>query len=160
MGRTGGFIRGGEDAPLPLAARPRGSGSLCCRLRRSWRGRWGWEWQHRLPSSLRGQAACCIAVLAAHVTTMTRRLDNLQREGQAPVAEAEAAIGQTTINQKASAIAEETEVVAVAATAAAVARGSGGSGNGDSGRGAWCNGGGGGRQRWRKQTTINQIVVG
>ncbi len=110
---------------------------------------------------MRGQAACCIAVvLAAHVTTMTRRLDNLQREGQAPVAEAEAVIGQTTINQKASAIAEETEVVAVAATAAAVARGSGGSGNGDSGRGAWCNGGGGGRQRWRKQTTINQIVVG
>jgi type IV secretory pathway TrbL component len=75
-------------------------------------------------------------VLAAHVTTMMRRLDNSQREGQAPVAEAEATIGQTTINQKASAIAEETEVVAVAATAAAVARGSGGSGNGDSGRGA------------------------
>lgn len=37
------------------------------------------------------------------------------------MAEAEATIGQTTINQKASAIAEEMEVVAVAATAAAVA---------------------------------------
>ena len=70
---------------------------------------------------MRGQAACCIAVLAAHVTTMMRRLDNSQREEQAPVAEAEATIGQTTINQKASAIAEEMEVVAVAATAAAVA---------------------------------------
>ena len=105
-----------------------------------------------------GSLLHCCARGARH--NKTRRLDNLQREGQAPVAEAETAIGQTTINQKASVIAEEMEVVAVAATAAAVARGSGGSGNGDSGRGAWRNGGGGGRQRWRKQTTINQIVVG
>ena len=95
-----------------------------------------------------------------HCCARGARHNDDEEIGQAPVAEAEAAIGQTTINQKASAIAEETEVVAVAATAAAVARGSGGSGNGDSSRGAWRNGGGGGRQRWRKQTTINQIVVG
>ena len=44
-----------------------------------------------------------LAVLAAHVATMLRRLTNLQRRGQATVAKAEAAQKQTTINQKVAA---------------------------------------------------------
>jgi hypothetical protein len=44
-----------------------------------------------------------LAVLAAHVTTPMRKLTNTQRRGQATVAKAEAARGQTTINQKVAA---------------------------------------------------------
>jgi len=40
------------------------------------------------------------AVLAVHVGMMARRLANTKRRGQATVAKAEAARGQTTINQK------------------------------------------------------------
>ena len=40
-----------------------------------------------------------LVVLAVHVVTMMRRLTNTRR-GQATVAKAEAARGQTTINQK------------------------------------------------------------
>ena len=39
-------------------------------------------------------------VLASHVTIATRRLANTYQRGQATVAKAEAARGQTTINQK------------------------------------------------------------
>ena len=38
-----------------------------------------------------------------HVTTAMRRLTNAQRQGHATVAKAEAARGQTTINQKVAA---------------------------------------------------------
>ena len=41
-----------------------------------------------------------LAVLMMHVMTMTRRLTNTQWRGQAMVAKAEAAQGQTIINQK------------------------------------------------------------
>jgi len=41
-----------------------------------------------------------LAVLAAHIATTLWRLTNAQRRGQATVAKAEAARGQTTINQK------------------------------------------------------------
>ena len=41
--------------------------------------------------------------MAAHVTTTTRRFVNVQLRGQAVVAKAEAARGQTTINQKVAA---------------------------------------------------------
>jgi hypothetical protein len=41
-----------------------------------------------------------LVVLVAHVATMTRRLANAQRGGQATVVKAEAARGHTTINQK------------------------------------------------------------
>jgi hypothetical protein len=41
-----------------------------------------------------------LAGLVAHIATMTRRLGNAQRQGQATVTKAEAARGQTTINQK------------------------------------------------------------
>ena len=44
-----------------------------------------------------------VAVLAAHVVMTMRRLTNAQRRGQATVAKAEAARGQTTINQKVAA---------------------------------------------------------
>ncbi len=44
-----------------------------------------------------------LAVLAAHVTTPMRKLTNTQRRGRATVAKAEAAQGQTTINQKVAA---------------------------------------------------------
>jgi hypothetical protein len=44
-----------------------------------------------------------LLVLAAHVTTTMRRLPNVQRRGQPTVAKAEAARGQTTINQKVAA---------------------------------------------------------
>ena len=44
-----------------------------------------------------------LAVLAAHVLTMMRRLMHKQRRGQTTVAKAEAARGQTTINQKVAA---------------------------------------------------------
>jgi hypothetical protein len=44
-----------------------------------------------------------LAVLAAHIATTLRRLTNLQRQGQATVAKAEAARKQTTINQKVAA---------------------------------------------------------
>jgi hypothetical protein len=44
-----------------------------------------------------------LVVLAAHVATTTRRLRNTQRRGQATVAKAEAARGQTTISQKVAA---------------------------------------------------------
>jgi len=43
------------------------------------------------------------AVLAVHVATTMRRLTNTQRRGQATVVKAEAAQGQTTINQKVAA---------------------------------------------------------
>ncbi len=41
-----------------------------------------------------------LAVLAAHVATTMRKLTNAQQQGEATVAKAEAARGQTTINQK------------------------------------------------------------
>jgi hypothetical protein len=44
-----------------------------------------------------------LTVLAAHVTKTTRRLTNAQWQGQATVAKADAAQGQTTINQKVAA---------------------------------------------------------
>jgi len=44
-----------------------------------------------------------LVVLAAHITTTIRRLVNAQRWGQATVAKAEAAQGQTTINQNVAA---------------------------------------------------------
>jgi len=44
-----------------------------------------------------------LAVLAVHVVMTMRRLTNAQRRGQATVAKAEAARGQTTINQKVAA---------------------------------------------------------
>jgi len=44
-----------------------------------------------------------LAVLAAHVMTTMRRLMHTQRRGQATVVKAEAARGQTTINQKVTA---------------------------------------------------------
>jgi hypothetical protein len=44
-----------------------------------------------------------LTVLAAHVTKTTRRLTNAQWRGQATVAKADAAQGQTTINQKVAA---------------------------------------------------------
>ena len=44
-----------------------------------------------------------LAVLAAHVATTMRRLTNVQRRGQATVSKAEAAQGQTIINQKVAA---------------------------------------------------------
>jgi hypothetical protein len=44
-----------------------------------------------------------LVVLAVHVATTVRRLMNAQRRGQATVAKAEAARGQTTINQKVAA---------------------------------------------------------
>ena len=44
-----------------------------------------------------------LAVLVAHVATPMRKLMNAQRRGQATVAKAEAARGQTTINQKVAA---------------------------------------------------------
>jgi hypothetical protein len=44
-----------------------------------------------------------LAVLAAQVVTLMRKLMNAQRWGQATVAKAEAARGQTTINQKVAA---------------------------------------------------------
>ena len=44
-----------------------------------------------------------LAVLAAHITTTMRRLMSAQRRGQATVAKAEEARGQTTINQKVAA---------------------------------------------------------
>jgi hypothetical protein len=44
-----------------------------------------------------------LTVLAAHVMTTMRRLTNAQRRGQATVVKAEAAQGQTTINQKVAA---------------------------------------------------------
>jgi hypothetical protein len=44
-----------------------------------------------------------LTVLVAHVVMTMRRLTNAQRRGQATVAKAEAARGQTTINQKVSA---------------------------------------------------------
>ncbi len=44
-----------------------------------------------------------LAVLAAHVATTMRRLTNAQWRGQATVVKAEAARGQTTINQKVAA---------------------------------------------------------
>ena len=44
-----------------------------------------------------------LAVLAAHVATTMRRLTNVQRQGQATVAKAEAARGQTSINLKVAA---------------------------------------------------------
>ena len=43
------------------------------------------------------------AVLEVHVMTTMRRLMNVQRRGQTTVAKAEAAQGQTTINQKVAA---------------------------------------------------------
>ncbi len=43
------------------------------------------------------------AVLVAHVAIMMMRLMNAQRLGQATVVKAEAAQGQTTINQKVAA---------------------------------------------------------
>ena len=43
------------------------------------------------------------AVLAAHVGTTTRRLVNAKRQVKATVAKAEAAQGQTTINQRVAA---------------------------------------------------------
>jgi hypothetical protein len=44
-----------------------------------------------------------LAVLVAHVATAMRRLTNVQWHGQATVVKAEAARGQTTINQKVAA---------------------------------------------------------
>ena len=44
-----------------------------------------------------------LRVLAVHVAATMRRLTNVQRWGQATVAKAEAARGQTTINQKVAA---------------------------------------------------------
>jgi hypothetical protein len=44
-----------------------------------------------------------LAVLVVHVATTMRRLTNVQWRGQATVAKAEAARGQTTINQKVAA---------------------------------------------------------
>jgi hypothetical protein len=44
-----------------------------------------------------------LAVLAAHVAMPMRKLMNAQRRGQATVTKAEAAQGQTTINQKVAA---------------------------------------------------------
>ena len=44
-----------------------------------------------------------LTVLAAHVVMTMRRLTNAQRRGQATVVKAEAARGQTTINQKVAA---------------------------------------------------------
>ena len=44
-----------------------------------------------------------LTVLAAHVATTIRRLTNAQQQGQATVAKAEAAHGQTTISQKVAA---------------------------------------------------------
>ena len=45
-----------------------------------------------------------LAMLAAHIAKTMRRLTNAQRRGQATVAKAEAARGQTTINQKLAAM--------------------------------------------------------
>jgi hypothetical protein len=53
-----------------------------------------------------------LAALAAHVGTTIRRLTNVQWWEQATVAEAEAVQVQTTINQKAVAIAADTVLVA------------------------------------------------
>jgi hypothetical protein len=44
-----------------------------------------------------------LVMLAAHVSTPMRKLTNTQRRGQAIVAKAETARGQTTINQKVAA---------------------------------------------------------
>ena len=44
-----------------------------------------------------------LAVLVAHIPTTMRRLMNTQRRGQATVAKAEAAQGQTKINQRVAA---------------------------------------------------------
>jgi len=44
-----------------------------------------------------------LTVLAVHVLTMRRRLTHTQRRGQATVTKAEAARGQTTVNQKVAA---------------------------------------------------------
>ena len=44
-----------------------------------------------------------LTVLAAHVLTMKRRLTHTQWRGQATVTKAEAARGQTTVNQKVAA---------------------------------------------------------